>query len=193
MATTEINRAPVMTLWAAVVAERMGFDRDEALTLGRTVAGLNAQSKGRSLGIFKPSEKMGEEARDQAEGEQFTVELLGRAVPAISTPDGVRATSKGKAVQPPKVQDYLERRFGAALPEVRAALEELAAAFRAEELAERAYGLYVEFRPEVPKGKRGWGAKGPLDTDRIRSLADSSQSASRLFAHDPDESASPTR
>jgi len=39
-----INRAPVLTLWATVVAERLGFDRDEALTLGRAVAGLNAYS-----------------------------------------------------------------------------------------------------------------------------------------------------
>jgi len=28
-----INRAPVLTLWAAVVAEMLGFDYDEALTL----------------------------------------------------------------------------------------------------------------------------------------------------------------
>jgi hypothetical protein len=47
--TLSINRAPVLTLWAAVVAVRPGFGRDEALTLGRAVAGLNAYSKGRSL------------------------------------------------------------------------------------------------------------------------------------------------
>jgi hypothetical protein len=29
-----INRAPVLTLWAAIVAERLGFDKNEALTLG---------------------------------------------------------------------------------------------------------------------------------------------------------------
>ncbi len=34
-----INRAPVLTLWAAVVAERLGFDRATALTLGQAVAG----------------------------------------------------------------------------------------------------------------------------------------------------------
>jgi hypothetical protein len=46
-----INRAPVLTLWAAVVAEMLGFDYDEALTLGRVVAGLNAYSKGIALGL----------------------------------------------------------------------------------------------------------------------------------------------
>jgi hypothetical protein len=44
------ERAPVLTLWAAVVAEVLGFEHDEALTLGRAVAGLNAYSKGVSLG-----------------------------------------------------------------------------------------------------------------------------------------------
>jgi len=34
-----INRAPVLTLWAATVAERTGFERDEALSLGKAVAG----------------------------------------------------------------------------------------------------------------------------------------------------------
>jgi hypothetical protein len=39
-----INRAPVSTLWAATVAERLGFARDEALSLGKAVAGLTAQA-----------------------------------------------------------------------------------------------------------------------------------------------------
>jgi hypothetical protein len=37
-----VNRAPVLTLWAVVVAEVLGFEHDEALTLGRAVTGLNA-------------------------------------------------------------------------------------------------------------------------------------------------------
>ena len=56
MTTIHINRAPVMTLWAAVVAERLGYARDEALTLGRAVAGMNAQAKALRLGIREPSE-----------------------------------------------------------------------------------------------------------------------------------------
>jgi hypothetical protein len=51
--TVTINRAPVLTLWATVVAERLGYDHEAALTLGKAVAGLNAQSKGRRLGMFE--------------------------------------------------------------------------------------------------------------------------------------------
>ena len=63
--TISINRAPVLTLWAAVVAERLGFHREEALTLGKALAGLNAQSKGRRLGIFKPHEEKPHKARSK--------------------------------------------------------------------------------------------------------------------------------
>lgn len=38
----KINRASVLTLWATVVAESLGFDWEEALILGRAAAGLNA-------------------------------------------------------------------------------------------------------------------------------------------------------
>lgn len=171
MPIVEVNRAPVLTLWATIVAERLGFDRAEALTLGKTVAGLNAQAKGQSLGIFHPGEKPGEQARRLPGGEQLTVELLGRAVPVINTPEGVRATAKDVPVDPDGVQRYLEGKFGAALAEVRQAMEELAAAFAPDELEQRAYSLYAHFRPEIPAGKKGWGAKGQLDTERIRSLA----------------------
>lgn len=53
--TLRINRAPVLALWAVIVAERLGFTHDEALTLGRAVAGLNAYAKGVRLGLFTPA------------------------------------------------------------------------------------------------------------------------------------------
>jgi len=55
-----VNRAPVLTLWTAVVAEALGFEHDEAQTLGRAVAELNAHSKGVSLGLFQPTPKKGD-------------------------------------------------------------------------------------------------------------------------------------
>jgi len=167
-----INRAPVLTLWAAVVSERLGFDRSEALTFGKAVAGLNAQSKGRRLGIFKPGKDTGKKARERKRGEEFWVEVCGRQVPAVNTGDGVRAVVRDKPIEPEKVIDYLERKFGDDLEAVRDAMEDLAGSFDREELAERAYPLYEFFRPEIPSGKRGWGAKGDLDLGYIRSLAE---------------------
>jgi hypothetical protein len=39
------------------------------------------------------------------------------------------------------------------------------------ELAPKGYALYEKFRPEIPPGKKGWGASGKLDLDLIRKLA----------------------
>ena len=36
----EVSRRPVLILWGTIVAERLGFERDEALTLGRALATL---------------------------------------------------------------------------------------------------------------------------------------------------------
>ena len=171
--TVKVNRAPVMTLWAAVVAERLGHDPEAALTLGKVVAGLNAQAKGRRLGIFHEAE--GSSDRDEAatrprEG-KLLLTLLGRSVPAVRTAEGVRATAKGEPVDPRSVQRYLTQKFGEDLDAVRSAMETLARSLRPEELEQRAYSLDQAFRPKVPENERGWGAKGVLDLDLIRSLA----------------------
>src|SRR5436189_6485374 len=167
----KINRAPVLTLWAAVVAERLGFDRKEALSLGKAVAGLTAQSKGRRLGIFTPSPEAVRKARKEKRDKEFFVGIRGRSVPAINTPEGIRAVNKAKPVEPAGVERYLEGKFGEALPAVREAMRTLAKAFKADQLAQEAFGLYEEFRPGVPEGVGGWGAKGELDLNRLRALA----------------------
>lgn len=168
-----INRAPVLTLWVTVVAERLGYDYETALTLGKGVAGLNAQSKGRRLGIFEEHKEPKEERERRARepGEQFMVNVLGRLMPAITTDEGIRATIKGKPIDPDSVRRYLENKFGNALEDVQVAMEELPKAYEPDELAAKAYSLYEKFRPNIPEGKRGWGAKGELDLGYIRSLA----------------------
>ena len=40
-----------------------------------------------------------------------------------------------------------------------------------DELAERGFSIYEQFRPKVPEGVSGWGAKGELDIGAIRRLA----------------------
>jgi hypothetical protein len=167
-----VNRAPVLTLWAAVVAERLGFATEAALTLGKAVAGLNAQAKGRRLGIFKPPKLAeGQAPKRSGLGEEFWVELCGRSVPAQDTRDGVRAVVKDTPIDPQQVSAYLHRAFGEDLPAARRALERLAAAFDVDVLADEAFSLYERFRPQVASGKRGWGQKGELDLELIRSLA----------------------
>jgi hypothetical protein len=166
-----VNRAPVLTLWAAVVAERLGFARDEALSLGKALAGLNAQAKGRRLGIFKPQEQKPHEARKKERGEEFWVELLGRAVPARNSEDGIRAVHSAQIVSSESAIRYLEGKFGDDLGAVRSAMERLAKSLPPKKLAEQAFGLYEQFRPQIPAGVKGWGAKGNLDLGLVENLA----------------------
>ncbi len=168
-----INRAPVLTLWAAIVAERLGHDRQEALTLGKAVAGLNAQSKGRRIGIYpeKTEQEKEKEKKEAKAAAQPTVAVLGRSVPVVKTARGPRAAIQGEAIDPESVQSYLEQKFGDRLDEARLALEQLARHYSPQQLETRAYDLYEKFRPEIAEGKKGWGAKGELDLDYVRSLA----------------------
>ena len=91
-AVIKINRAPVLTLWAAVVAECLDFDWEEALTLGRGGGGPNAYNKGISPGLYQTTpEAERERRRKRAKGEVLQVDLLHRAVPSVQTLEGVRA------------------------------------------------------------------------------------------------------
>lgn len=169
----KINRAPVLTLWAAVVAERLGFDYDEALTLGRAVAGLNAYAKGKRLGLFEPApEEVKEKRRQLREEEAIKIDLLNRAVPARQTNAGLRALSKDRPINPESVQRYLEKKFGDALEDAYTAMRDLADSMDTARLTEAAYDLYEKFRPDIPAGKKGWGAEGTLSIDEIRKMAE---------------------
>ena len=164
-----INRAPVLTLWAVVVAERLGYDHNCALTLGKAVAGLNAQAKGQRLGIFeKPKERPLKVTRKE---EKELIPLLGRAIPTVRTKEGIRAKIKDEIISSESVAKYLTQKFGENFDDVQEAMQALAKAYKPDMLANAAYKLYEKFRPNVPAGEAGWGAKGELDLGLIKSLA----------------------
>ena len=104
---------------------------------------------------------------------------MGRMIPVVRTPEGLRAVEKGKPGSPGSVERYLQGKFGDALEEVRDAMEALAASLPPADLTQRAFGLYERFRPEVPSGERGWGAKATLDAERIRAAAQAAGSRTR--------------
>ena len=178
--TVKINRAPVLTLWAAVVAERLGFEHAEALSLGRAVAGLNAYTKGVSLGLFTPTPQEIKEQRQRLRTDTIcTVELLHRAVPIQQTEAGLRALSDNRPISPESVQRYLQSKFGEALDTVYQAMVHLAKSRPPARLAAEAYHLYEQFRPQVPAGTKGWGAAGVLSLEQIRRLAEAADAAAR--------------
>ena len=168
----KINRAPVLTLWAAIVAERLGHGHRTALTLGKAVAGLNAQAKGQRLGIFeKPKEKPLTIRRKGEKPKEEFVCLLGRQIRTVQVSGEARAVIRDEVIHPESVAKYLSRKFSGDLADAEAAMRDLAKAFTPEKLSANAYSLYEKFRPNVPAGEKGWGAKGELDLGFVRSLA----------------------
>jgi hypothetical protein len=76
---------------------------------------------------------------------------------------GCAQRSRGSLFEPVRVRRDLAA--------VQVALEALAQAYPPAQLAARASALYEQFRPAVPDGVKGWGAKGELRLDGMRALA----------------------
>ncbi len=174
-APVRVNRAPVLTLWAAVVAERLGHPPETALSLAGAVAGTAAHAKARRLGTAEERGRGGDAAPTTASAApRDTAWLLGREVPLAHDADGVVLADAGGGKPAPAapVAAYVAKAFGDRLAEVRSAMEELAGRFEPGELNRVGFRLYERFRPEVPAGARGWGAKGELDLEKIRVAAD---------------------
>ncbi len=154
-----------------MVARRLGFRRDEALTLGRAVAGLNTHAKGPALHLVAPSPKTIKERRRQLKaGKRVELDLMQRAVPVVRTPDGLRALANDRPIAPAIVEQYLEIKFGDALKLVRNAMKRLARSMSAPEIAAQADELYAKFRPRIRNSEPGWVAEGKLDLGRIERL-----------------------
>ena len=73
-------------------------------------------------------------------------------------------------IEPQSVERYLQQKFGENLGPARSAMQRLAKSYDRRTLADVANPLYERFRPEIPEGKKGWGAKGELDLGLIQRL-----------------------
>jgi hypothetical protein len=163
----EINRAPVLTLWAAVVAERLGHPADTALTLGRAVAGSAARVKARNIG--REERKADRDADRPGLRPTAPAVLLGKTIWLLPTTDGeLRAADGEQPADPAAVQRYLAKAFSDHLDEVRQAMDELASHYEPAELNRIGFRLYEKFRPDVPYGNEGWGKRAVLDVEMIR-------------------------
>ncbi|KAH9482724.1 hypothetical protein JR316_0004824 [Psilocybe cubensis] len=159
-----INRAPVMMSWAMVVAERLHFSREEALSIASVYTELNAVSKGVSLGIYAKDNEKGKEA-SKSDSQPY-VDLMGRR-PLYRTQAGHwRALSNGSPVAPGTAFSYISRSFRQTTPFIIGAMKMLADSYAPEELNARAWSLYAEFRPEVNE----WGKRSEVQCMKILHL-----------------------
>ena len=62
--------------------------------MGKAVAGLNAQAKGRRLGVFKPHEEKAKKAREKERGERFWIEVYLTRLKTFCQQNGLEAESR---------------------------------------------------------------------------------------------------
>ena len=194
--STVVNRAPVMMAWACVVAERLGFSREEALSIGIYLTSpspspsscsfhlprkytasvyteMNAISKGVSLGLYDKKRETDLKAA-HANGSQPYVDLLGRRVPLYRSASGAwRAftadvdNSGGGGGTPGAAYGYITRALRQTAPAVLGAMRLLAESYSDPmELNRVGFALYADFRPEVT----GWGKRGELKCEVLLAL-----------------------
>ncbi|KAF8205050.1 hypothetical protein BJ912DRAFT_1028259 [Pholiota molesta] len=153
-----INRAPVMMTWAMLVAERLHFSKEEALSIASVYTEMNAISKGVSLGIFDKGKIR--DSDGQKGGSQPYVELMGRRsvlcqnalteclfdsvvlyrIPLYHTQTGQwRALNNGKPVPPTEAFSYISRSFRQTAPHFVGALRLLAESYSPQELNNKAW------------------------------------------------------
>jgi hypothetical protein len=151
----KVNRPPVLVLWATVVAERLGFDEEEALTLGRALARVHSRDeRANTSGTlmadqFVPSlESVGRRRYELPQGEVLEVGMMRRTLRVMHTGKGFRAICRTRPTNPEAVRKYLVTKFGNELDRVSAAMTLLAASMPRHELSKRALELYEGFRPK---------------------------------------------
>ena len=102
-----VNRGPVLSLWAAVVAQREGHRWQSAVTIGRAIASNFAASKAQKLGIQRSS---------KVDGEWEELPVFGTFVSAKKTEEGVCAVQNGRVISAQAAQSYLQNAFSVNLP-----------------------------------------------------------------------------
>lgn len=174
-----VNRAPVLTLWAAVVAGRLGHPEETALTLGAAVAGTAARAEALRLGLAEASdEEAGERRNSDADGERRAVRLLGRELPVSRSDGGLLLAAHGERQQSPaSTRTYLARAFGDRLGEVRAAMEGLARSLPPDELNRVGFYTLAAVR------RRLWREQGLLMSRRAGEAAKPRPALQEALAH----------
>ena len=170
-----VNRAPVMTAWAVVVLQCLGFQVQEALSLAHCYVSTTAEARAQTLRLPTPA------PAHVTSANQPHVDFLQVCIPVIQLRHGqYRGLHAGEVVPPTRAFDYLRRSMFQMLPHVMGALTLLANAYMgphndADALQRQAYALYVDFRPDT---QGAWGKRAPLSLDTILDLrAGAAQSA----------------
>jgi len=181
LSPVHINRAPVLTLWAAVLAHVGPAQLPwlSALTVGKAVAGMLAQSRGRATGILEPSSSDHSRKRQKTPDEQehtaADVQVLGIKVHMAHIDNHTYATISNKPINASQCDRYVHQHFGANRARVIAVMRYVThcilargADGEADVTGRYSFTLYEQFRPITASGQApAWGQNGELDLSKM--------------------------
>ena len=112
-----VNRAPVLTAWATVVLEKLGFERDEALSLAHCYVSNTSTARGLSIGAIPRHGPGSREAPPTVGSNQPHFELMRVRIPVMQMdhggvdgpPSRYRGISQGAMVSPDAAFNYMRR------------------------------------------------------------------------------------
>ncbi|KAL1870172.1 hypothetical protein Daus18300_005236 [Diaporthe australafricana] len=167
-----INRAPVLELWAASVANFLHpkLSWNLCLSIGSSISTITAISKGRSIGTVAPPDESKNDAsanKDKKAGDELpTVKVMG--FPMTIKDESILVKGKPKTAR----EVSLVRKYGSneSYSQAKDAMTGALEAWKGKEddLDTKAFHMYERFRPDVAKGQKGWGRKGELHLSKIR-------------------------
>lgn len=167
----QINRAPVLTLWAASVTSFLhpSLPWSTCLSAGSAISSLCAISKGRAIGtINQPEDRdTSSDHPKQPRDDEEEINVMGFK---LHIKDGVVVIGGDKKKGNEKA---LEAKFGDEEEhEARECFQKCLETWKGheEELSKKAFGMYEKFRPDVASGQRGWGRKGDLSLEKVESV-----------------------
>lgn len=171
-----INRAPVLELWGSCVTQFIyeNLPWETCLSAGGAISTIAAISKGRAIGTMdKPdpgeAQKKREKRKEQAD--QQELEELEVMSFHLRLKDGQAMVGD----KPKKSnEEALRKKYGGAeqYDKIRTSFEDSLEKWKGkeDELDKRAFHMYEDFRPSVKPAQAGWGRKGQLSLDTIRTV-----------------------
>lgn len=172
-----INRAPVLQLWAACVTHLIypSLPWSTCLSAGSAISTICAVAKGRSIGTIseRDESEQKQRKREEEKRKQKDLDVIHVMQFKLKLQDGlalVGSEPKGK----PGNEEPLRKKFGEQYDSVKTSFEAALESWKGdeEELNKKAFGFYEEFRPTVKSGQKGWGRKGELSLEKVRSTVE---------------------
>ncbi|KAF2485792.1 hypothetical protein BDY17DRAFT_111666 [Neohortaea acidophila] len=169
-----INRAPVLELWASCVTQFLypSLSWSTCLSAGGAISTITAIAKGRSIGKIDKPDPEEAEKRKQARQDKAEKEELDEIEPMsfkLSLDNEGHAMVGGKPKKPN--EETLAKKYGEQYDSVKETFKDALKAWKSREddLNSQAFGMYEQFRPTVPPGQSGWGRKGQLNLEAVKS------------------------